>query len=375
MALDDASRALVAQRSLRERVLGSLSAGGRRAELIEIKTGAVFARSSGDPTNPLVLYVNAALSCRLPWTAVGCRWLPLAAVGCHGIAWRTAMAYHRLPWIVMADHRSPRLVRYVHDGTTGANSSQWNTLMTSLSLDKRESTNVLKAEKAEKLARAKSGKGGDAEGKVRSGSGGGEKSSTSAAAAAAVAAQAGAEEDEEDVEFDDRFAVLRGKLSKALQRRQREIMQTLCSLCSSLLLNPTRLTRCRHVICRLCVERSIFYHRECPVCATPCDPPEIDAEHDAVMQLRMRHTFREDPVMALVSSFAVSSITPRWPLDGPSMAAHCYSSSAGVARAARRMPAGPALLDARCARVRLNPRLRRQAHEGDNVRGCYLGLL
>ena len=104
MALDDASRALVAQRSLRERVLGSLSAGGRRAELIEIKTGAVFARSSGDPTNPLVLYVNAALSCRLPWTAVGCRWLPLAAVGCRWLPWNSMEDCHGVPPTAMDCH-------------------------------------------------------------------------------------------------------------------------------------------------------------------------------------------------------------------------------------------------------------------------------
>ena len=217
----------------------------RRCELIEIKAGGVFARTSGDPTNPLVLYL--------------------------------------------------------HDGSnSSSNSATWNPLVTAFSLAKRESFKLLKAAKdAQKASKA-----GNAS-KSKKGAEGAKASSSSAAAAAAqaaaVAASAqGAEDDAEDVEFDDRFAVLRGKLSKALQRRQKEIMQTLCSLCQSLLLDPTRLTRCRHVLCRLCVERSIFYHRECPVCATPCGPPETDAEHDAVMRLRMRRTFRNEPVMSTV---------------------------------------------------------------------------
>jgi len=217
----------------------------RRCELIEIKAGGVFARTSGDPTNPLVLYL--------------------------------------------------------HDGSSSsANSATWNPLVTALSLAKRESFKLLKAakdaQKASKAGSASKSKKG-AEGAKASGS----SAAAAAAQAAAVSASAqGAEDDAEDVEFDDRFAVLRGKLSKALQRRQKEIMQTLCSLCQSLLLDPTRLTRCRHVLCRLCVERSIFYHRECPVCATPCGPPETDAEHDAVMRLRMRRTFRNEPVMSTV---------------------------------------------------------------------------
>ena len=72
---------------------------------------------------------------------------------------------------------------------------------------------------------------------------------------------AGDEEDEEaDREVDDRFAVVRGQMSRALLRRQSELVQSICSLCSSLLLQPTRLVNCRHALCALCVERSTMCH-------------------------------------------------------------------------------------------------------------------
>ena len=105
----------------------------------------------------------------------------------------------------------------------------------------------------------------------------------------------GAEEQEED-DYDDRFAAVRGRLAKALLRRQRELCETLCGLCKSPLLQPTRLLKCRHALCALCVERSIFYHRECPVCMVACGPPMMDVEHDAAMRLRMA-TLRDEPLM------------------------------------------------------------------------------
>lgn len=97
---------------------------------------------------------------------------------------------------------------------------------------------------------------------------------------------ASAEEDVE-TEYDDRFSKLRAKLSMALTRRQRELAQTTCSLCFALLLQPRRLIRCRHVLCALCIERSIVYHNECPVCAAPAGRPPIDAEHDELMHMRL----------------------------------------------------------------------------------------
>ena len=49
-----------------------------------------------------------------------------------------------------------------------------------------------------------------------------------------------------DDDYDDRFAAVRGLLSRALLRRQKELMQCVCSLCSSLLLQPSRCVRwCR----------------------------------------------------------------------------------------------------------------------------------
>ena len=45
--------------------------------------------------------------------------------------------------------------------------------------------------------------------------------------------------------------------------------------------------RCRHVLCALCVERSILYHHECPVCSAPTGEPPVDVEHDELMRMRL----------------------------------------------------------------------------------------
>lgn len=78
--------------------------------------------------------------------------------------------------------------------------------------------------------------------------------------------------DEGSSGYDDRFFKLRAKVSAALLRRQKELAQIVCSLCNNLLLQPRRLQRCRHVLCALCTERSILYHQECPVCSAPVQP-------------------------------------------------------------------------------------------------------
>ena len=159
-------------------------------------------------------------------------------------------------------------------------SMAWNNLVTNLSIAKRESrANALLGRKGV-LREMKGEPNQDAKGESK----GGKAKSDKAAGAAeggvegkrgkegrvkdVAANDEGAEGRDED-DYDDRFAVLRGKLAKALLRRQRELAQTLCSLCDSPLLRPTRLVACRHVLCALCVERSILYHRVCPVCATP----------------------------------------------------------------------------------------------------------
>jgi hypothetical protein len=231
----------------------------RRAETVQIRMGSVFARTCGDPANPLMLYVHGA----------------------------------------------------------GQTSMAWNNLVTNLSIAKREShanallgrKGVLKEMKGEPNQDAKGeAKGGKAKGTAASGSSGaGDKAAGAAEGGVegkrgkegrgkdVVANDEGAEGRDED-DYDDRFAVLRGKLAKALLRRQRELAQTLCSLCKSPLLRPTRLVACRHVLCALCVERSILYHRVCPVCATPNGAPECDSEHDKAMCVRME-TLRDEPLM------------------------------------------------------------------------------
>ena len=232
----------------------------RRAEIVELKSAGLFARTAGDPTNPLVLYV--------------------------------------------------------HDGAHGSSSFMWNGLMTSLSGVKRQKYADEKAkakvEKAKKHDKAKgTSKAGSAAGRKAAASTSRRKGMSADEAALAAAAGEGGEDagsggkaddagedeggdGEEDEEYDDRFASLRGQMSSALLRRQRELTQCVCSLCSGILLRPTRLINCRHVLCELCVERSIVYHRECPVCAAVVGAPEVDKEHDSVMQLRMRQ-FKEEP--------------------------------------------------------------------------------
>lgn len=105
------------------------------------------------------------------------------------------------------------------------------------------------------------------------------------------------ERDENEDAYDDRLVKLRGKLSAVLQRRQTELAQTTCSLCANLLLLPRRNVRCRHVLCALCVERSILYQNECPVCAAPSGAPPIDREHDEIMRMRLHATGTALPKM------------------------------------------------------------------------------
>ena len=257
-------RAIAAASPMANDVFDEVDEMNRRAEVIDLKNGAVFARTCGDPANPLVLYV--------------------------------------------------------HDGAPNSSSLMWGPLVTSLSTTKREHAALAQAASKERestqparrkaKAAAAAGGGGEEVPKLKLGSlgaaeggkagKGGEGGRSGAAEkegggggggeggdAASKAAMDGGEGEGEDKGYDDTFATLRGQLSRALLRRQRELTQSLCSLCSSMLLEPARMGMCRHVLCALCVERSTYYHRECPVCAETAGPPQTDREHDTVMRLRL----------------------------------------------------------------------------------------
>lgn len=52
----------------------------------------------------------------------------------------------------------------------------------------------------------------------------------------------------------------------AAEEVEREAVQELCDLCGQPLLEPVRLATCRCCVCVCCVERSVRYTRQCPVC-------------------------------------------------------------------------------------------------------------
>ena len=163
-------------------------------------------------------------------------------------------------------------------------SISWNASVTALADAKQQSTRQLLAPSAARESGVEDGGGGTARPATtnpssrggRSTNRPGSRRTTSRSPTRGTGERAGlmtsstAEDDQgaEPTEYDDRFAKLRTKVSAALLRRQRELAQTTCSLCSSLLLQPRRMTRCRHVLCALCVERSVLYHNECPVHST-----------------------------------------------------------------------------------------------------------
>ena len=88
--------------------------------------------------------------------------------------------------------------------------------------------------------------------------------------------------------YDRRFGEMRSELASLLERKKLELSEVTCSCCYELLQAPTRMQRCRHVLCSLCVENSVLYFRECPVCAAEmAHEPLIDIQHDDVMQMRL----------------------------------------------------------------------------------------
>ena len=67
--------------------------------------------------------------------------------------------------------------------------------------------------------------------------------------------------DSEDEEKRDARAA-----AAAAATAEREAAATRCDLCAQALIEPLRLTRCRHVLCAVCVEATVVYSRHCPVC-------------------------------------------------------------------------------------------------------------
>lgn len=73
-----------------------------------------------------------------------------------------------------------------------------------------------------------------------------------------------AEEESEDEE--DRFERLQQEESETAAEREREATQLDCDMCGNVLIHPVRLARCRCALCACCVERTVQYTQQCPVC-------------------------------------------------------------------------------------------------------------
>jgi len=216
----------------------------RRTEMIEtVSFGDVFARCVGDPGNPLLLYV----------------------------------------------HGSGKGKR--------ASSKMWNSLVTNVSRKMAEEAAAHAAASASK-ARGKKreeqepgsfkqkGKGKDGKDKRRS---------------ASDLKDDGADADEEDEAASSGYSLvynLRSRLSLAIRGRKKELMQMSCSMCFSPLISPARIVSCRHVLCEVCVEKTIFYFRDCPICERAMsDAAPIDVDHAEVMRVRLSSLSQPPPIV------------------------------------------------------------------------------
>jgi len=97
-------------------------------------------------------------------------------------------------------------------------------------------------------------------------------------------------------ENDDRLAELRSSLFLLLRTRQQELCKDLaCHLCRMPLVSPTRLPRCRHVLCEACTFTSMRYFAECPCCQKRIDRETdgsglpIDTSHSQLMKMRFEN--------------------------------------------------------------------------------------
>ena len=122
---------------------------------------------------------------------------------------------------------------------------------------------------------------------VKKGGKGGKEDKAAAEKAAEAEALALAAGDE-DTSY-DRFAAIRSNLALSLRRAQKELSkQSTCSRCATLLTRPARFVKCRHVLCEACVEQTVRYFRECPICFEPLTSndfnkdPYCDPQHAKV---------------------------------------------------------------------------------------------
>eukprot|EP01059_Diplonema_ambulator_P019726 TRINITY_DN33370_c0_g1_i1.p1 TRINITY_DN33370_c0_g1~~TRINITY_DN33370_c0_g1_i1.p1 ORF type:complete len:987 (+),score=103.96 TRINITY_DN33370_c0_g1_i1:76-2961(+) len=90
------------------------------------------------------------------------------------------------------------------------------------------------------------------------------------------------EEDEPEVESED--------VKEA--RINAERSTNTCDMCGRLLWHPIRIDPCRHVMCRLCHERTLGYNTVCPVlkCKVKVERSEKDADHHAAIVGRVGKT-------------------------------------------------------------------------------------
>ncbi|CAJ1372941.1 unnamed protein product [Effrenium voratum] len=89
--------------------------------------------------------------------------------------------------------------------------------------------------------------------------------------------------DEDDDEDDEERQEREAKEAAALLNQ--EASQSHCDLCRKALIRPVRLARCRCALCACCVEVTVLYMRDCPVCFSPVDVKGGKAVSDASSEL------------------------------------------------------------------------------------------
>ncbi|KAL1523372.1 hypothetical protein AB1Y20_018315 [Prymnesium parvum] len=222
----------------------------RRCEAVETTSfGSIFTRCSGDPVDPLILYLHGSSTQR------------------------------------------------------GRDSRMWNGLVTALNLEMQEAEKQAALETMErvKLEQQEAAKASEEAGapleeapkpKKRSKSFTKKKKSDKGGEGKTFGESAFNHDDE--MSTYNRFATIRSNLALALRRNQKELSkQSTCSRCSHFFVKPSRFILCRHVLCQLCVEQTVRYFRECPICfqALTSDDftadPYQDESHARVMEIKL----------------------------------------------------------------------------------------
>eukprot|EP00746_Dinoflagellata_sp_MGD_P010397 gnl/MRDRNA2_/MRDRNA2_121442_c0_seq1.p1 gnl/MRDRNA2_/MRDRNA2_121442_c0~~gnl/MRDRNA2_/MRDRNA2_121442_c0_seq1.p1 ORF type:complete len:1077 (-),score=162.84 gnl/MRDRNA2_/MRDRNA2_121442_c0_seq1:201-3431(-) len=70
-----------------------------------------------------------------------------------------------------------------------------------------------------------------------------------------------------DAESEDEEERQAREAQASIEKLEAEAAQTECDLCGRFLIDAVRLTRCRCALCACCVERTLRYTRQCPVCS------------------------------------------------------------------------------------------------------------